>query len=251
MDTAQLRIIASEAFDNPLCKEQIDNALEALNLTQEQAIQAFVDYDSGVMSFTNDLYASLPLRAAMYVKLFMPTSWHSARQNSFLRIIRELKPASIADMGFGVPGYYLNEFTGPVTLVDKFESALTFAKSILKGKDNITYLQLDMDTHDYPKGSDLYLFQDSIEHVKYPGEYLDILVKGLPASKFVFSLPVGPIVPAHTISWDTVDDVKRWLTGRGLRVENEEVIYPNPKGDLWAEAIPDTLYNVVVVCRKS
>ena len=69
-------------------------------------------------------------------------------------------------------------------------------------------------------------------------------------SKFILSIPIGPIVPSHTISWDTDKEAIEWLIKCGLKINNSKKVYINPKVDLFTEQLDEEFYDLIVECRK-
>ena len=100
-----------------------------------------------------------------------------------------------------------------------------------------------MNTHKLPGNFDCYLFQDSIEHVKDAKKYLTKIVKASTnKSNFILSIPIGPRIPSHTISWDTSKDAVKWLKECGLNILDSRKVYINPKVDLFTDN-PKEFYN--------
>ncbi len=256
----KLREFASSVFDYPGHKEELHFLLNKLNLSKEEVIQAYLDYDMDIFEYENEIYESLPMRFVLHLHNLLKGSWHQERQNSVLEMVRLAKPKSIVDVGFGVPTRYLREYVlGQKTktmLIDLYESALRFSEAMLdylepKWRSFVSFRKLDMNNHGFIGEFDCYVFQDSIEHVRDAKGYLTKIVKlSKTNSKFILSLPVGPWVPVHKISWDTPGDVEKWLGDCGLRVDRKTEIHVNPKVDLFAEQFEKEFYNLIVLCSK-
>ncbi len=241
-------------------KEEIEYLLSKLNLTKEEVIQAYINYDMDVFAYENEIYESLAMRMVLHLHYLLKGSWHQDRQKEILKIIVRINPESIVDMGFGTPTRYIREYVlkekKKLVLVDLYESAFRFSKVLLdylasSWKEIISFKKIDMNTHEYPGDFDAYLFQDSIEHVENSGDYLLKIVKKSPLnSRFILSLPIGPKVPAHTISWDTDEEAINWLKECGLKVIDSKRVFINPNVDLFADQLDGKLHNLVVDCSK-
>lgn len=256
----KLRDFANSVFDYHQYKEELEFLLTSLNLTKEEVIQSYVDYDMDIFEYDNEIYESLPMRFVLHLHNLLKGSWHQDRQNSVLAMVEFAKPKSIVDMGFGVPMKYLREYVlkqkAKTLLVDIYESAFQFSESLLdylepEWKNFISFKKLDMNSHEFIGDFDCYIFQDSIEHVKSSTEYLTKMVKLSPKNaKFILSLPVGPWVPVHTISWNTPEDVKKWLDECGLKISKMSEVHVNKEVDLFAEQFEKDFYNLIVLCNK-
>lgn len=258
---AKLRAFATSVMDNPKYKEEIDHLLKVLGLTREQALQSYVNYDMDIYSYENDIYESLPMRMTLHLHYLLAGSWHQDRQKVVLEMVRKANPSSIVDMGFGTPTQYIREFVLPnkkkLLLTDLYTSAFKFSEALFNylsedWKSFVSFKQLDMNKHIYPGDLDLYIFQDSIEHVKDSTMYLHKMVENSPnSSQFIFSLPIGPLFPLHTISWDTEEDAVNWLEKSGLKIVEKKKVFVNPKVDLFADQFKEEFYNLIVLCKKT
>ena len=257
---AKLRQFALSILNDQEHKQEIDYILSKLKLSKEKVIQAYIKYDIDIFAYENEIYESLDMRAVLYLHNLLKGSWHQERQQDILDMLKNANPKSIVDMGFGVPTKYIREYIlkqrTKLVLVDLYDSAFQFSKILLdylysSWKEFISFKKLDMNTHEFVGKFDCYIFQDSIEHVKNATEYLSKTVKFAPKnSKFILSLPVGPCVPVHTISWKSNEEVKKWLNGCGLKINKEKEVYVNPKVDLFAEQVDKEFYNLIVLCNK-
>lgn len=256
----KLREFAKSVLNYPEHKQELQHVFSELNLSEEDIIQVYVNYDIDIFAYENEIYESLPMRAVLYLHYLLKGSWHQDRQNAILEMIENVKPKSIVDMGFGAPTKYIKEYglknKTKLVLVDMYESAFKFAQVLLdywdsSWKDFISFKQLDMNTHEFVGAFDCYIFQDSIEHVQNSTQYLTKTVQMSPDdANFVLSLPLGPKVPVHTISWNTDKEAIEWLDKCGLKVNNSKKVYINPKVDLFAEQLDEELYNLIVECTK-
>lgn len=241
-------------------KKEIDHFMTKLGLSKEEVVRAYINYDLDVFAYENEIYESLPMRAVLYFHYLLKGSWHQERQEAILEIIKRTKPKSIIDMGFGAPTKYVRDYVlknkTKLTLVDLYKSSFNFASVLFdywdsSWKEYISFIQLDMNTHKLIGDFECYIFQDSIEHVKNSTIYLTKVVENSPKDTiFVLSLPVGPKVPAHTISWDSDKEVIDWLKKCGLEVRYSKRVYINPEVDLFAEQLDKEFYNLIVECIK-
>ncbi len=256
----RLREFAESVLKYPESREEIRQVLSVLNLSEEEVIEAYINYDMDVFSYENEIYEPLKMRAVLYMHYLLKGSWHQDRQNSILKLVKKISPDSIVDMGFGAPTKYIKKYIfknkTKLVLVDLYESAFKFSESLFElwepsWREFISFRKLNMNTHEYPGDFECYIFQDSIEHVKEAGRYLTKVVDLSPKNaKFILSLPIGPLVPAHTISWNTKEEAVEWLNKCGLKVLELDKVYINPKVDLFAEKLNREFYNLIVLCSK-
>lgn len=257
---AKLRQFALSVLNDPEYKQEINYILSKLKLSKEKVIQAYINYDMDISAYENEIYESLAMRAVLYLHNLLRGSWHQERQQAVLYMLKIANPKSIVDMGFGVPTKYIREYIlkqrTKLVLIDFYESAFQFSKILLdyldySWKEFISFKKLDMNTHEFVGKFDCYIFQDSIEHVKNATEYLSKTIKSAPLnSKFILSLPIGPLVPVHTISWKSNEEVRKWLDNCGLKINTEKEVHVNPKVDLFAEQFEKEFYNLIVICTK-
>lgn len=247
-----------------LCLDNDNNRelLFKLGLSETEITQAYVDYDYDIFAFDNTIYSSLSIRMVMHLHNSLPRSWHIARQNTIYKFIQHEQPSSVMDIGFGIPSLYVRNTlqTSPIniTLSDFSESSMEFASNLLEmwNKDWHKHVTLSVEdmtvTALHPPYHDIYLFQDSLEHVPDPVTCLKNFVQNThPEAKFIFSLPIGPKIPVHSISWDTEQEILDWLTGFGLHIEYEKLVQVNPAVDLFAEQVDYSFINVITLCTKN
>jgi len=241
---------------------QIELICKFLGLDTQDIIDAFFHYNLDVQSSEgNDVYKSLPNRFVLHIHNLIEGSWHIHRQRVTKELIQKASPNNMVDIGFGVPSQYVydlvikeNKFN--VTLIDKYCSAFKFAKSLLEQwsdswETSIFFSKRNMDDNEYVGDYDLYLFQDAIEHTIDPTGYLKKHVECAPKnSKFVISLPIGPLFPRHYKAWETDAEGKKWLESCGLSIELQEKIFVNPKVDLFADQIDPNYHDLYVLCNK-
>lgn len=259
----KLRNFALSCFNDKENKADLENLLYKLGLSAHQVVQSYVDYDLDIFAYSNEIYDPLAMRMVMHIHNLLHGSWHIDRQNAIYNFVNLVKPSSIMDVGFGIPSLYVRKILSDnddvhVTLSDFSDSAMKFASLLLDSwnphwNSKVNLVLEDMsETSLHPPKSDIYLFQDSVEHVPNPTLCLTNFVKNShPEAKFLLSLPIGPIVPMHYIAWDSDVAAQRWLQECGLDVIEQRKIYVNPEVDLFAEQLDFHCTNIVVLCQKS
>ncbi len=258
----KLIYLANSVLDDARFFAEFNSILSKLKLTRLEIIDSFLEYNLNIFSTDgNQIYNSLANRVVLHIHNLLAGSWHIDRQNAIQKLIEKSKPTSVADIGFGVPSQYvknmvIRENRFKLTLCDLYDSAFVFAETLLNIWDDdwpgkIGFLKTNMDTHDFVGEFDLYIFQDSIEHTHYPAVYLHKYVKlSNNNAKFLFSLPIGPIIPRHFIAWETVGEAMDWLDKCGLIVEAHELVFVNPSIDLFAEQLGEDYCNLIILCAK-
>ena len=256
----KLRDFAKSSLDNPKYKNKIKKILSKLKLSEDEVVQAYADYDMDIFAYKNEIYKSIALRVALYLHYTLKGSWHQERQEVILNFIKRVKPKSVIDIGFGAPTKYIEEYVIKnkvnLTLIDLYESAFRFTEIFLgliskNWKKFISFKKFDMNKNEFVGDYDCYIFQDSIEHAKNPSKFLKKTVQmSSNKSSFIISLPIGPKIPSHNISWKTEKEAINWLKIYGLKVGYRKKVYINPSVDLFAEQLKDEFYNLVVLCSK-
>ncbi|MDP3875058.1 MAG: hypothetical protein Q8Q22_00865 [bacterium] len=251
---------AKSVLADPEHREELKQLLNQLSLTKDIAIQTYVNYDLNIFAYKNEIYESLPIRFVLYMHNILRGSWHIERQQLLFDLVKKHSPKTLADIGFGIPGKYVKEYIlkekCKTTLLDCFPSALQFAKELLTLWDTnwnkiIELREYNMDTLKSLGQYDGYIFWDSIEHTENPTNYLRMVIEtSLANSTFFFSIPIGPPVPVHFMSWASEEIAEKWLNDNGLRIISRRTVRPNPKVDLFAESFHEPFYNLIVDCKK-
>jgi len=254
---------ALSIIESPLYAEEFRHIFALCGVTQEEVLASFLDYNLDIFSPEgNDIYNSLTNRIVLHIHNLLEGSWHIARQNAMVNFIKEADRKNLVDIGFGVPSRYikktvLQNSTRMLTLCDLYNSAFIFAEILLgywdsNWKDKILFKNTDMDKHEFVGDFDMYIFQDSIEHTPNPTCYLEEYVKKSPPhANFLFSLPIGPIIPRHFIAWETSNQAMEWLKKCGLsKIEKTEYVSVNPNVDLFAEQLNYNFHNLIILCSK-
>jgi len=256
----KLKDLANSVFDDSNHKEEITYFMKKLNLDKDKIIKSYIDYDTGMLEYDNNIYESLSLRAALYLHYLLKNSWHQKRQQVILDILNKSQSKRLVDVGFGAPTKYIREYVlknkdVTLTLLDLYNAAFEFAETIFEFLDSsykksIDFKKYDMNSFEYIGDYDTYIFQDSIEHINNPTKYLKMIIKKSPKnSKFILSLPICPLIPSHYIAWENNDEAISWLKECGLKIEFAKEVHVNPKVDLFAEDLNDP-YNYIILCSK-
>ena len=251
---------AKSVFVDPEYRDEFKQLLSQLSLTEDVAVQAYINYDLDIFAYKNEIYESLPMRLVLYMHNVLRGSWHIERQQCLLDLINKHSPKTLTDVGFGVPGKYVKEYVlkkkCKTVLLDYFPSAIRFGKEVLALWDNdwdkaVEFREYNMDLLESPGQAEGYIFWDSIEHTKNPTQYLQMLAETSPQdATFFFSIPIGPAVPAHFMSWESEESADQWLSENGFRVLSRKTVRPNPRVDLFAESLTEPFYNLIVDCKK-
>lgn len=262
MKRQKLLELANSILDSSKYKHEFNFLIEKFNIKKDQLLQSFLDYNLDIFSIEgNAIYSSLPNRIVLHMHNLITGSWHEERQRIVYDFVVLSNAKSMADVGFGVPSLYLNKILNEhnelyVTLCDLYDSAFQFAKELLgcwqeDWSRQINFTKTDMNQNAYIGDYDLFIFQDSIEHTLDPTAYLINYVQmSKDQTKFLFSLPIGPIIPQHYIAWHTSAEAEGWLRKCGLKVIKSENVYVNPEVDLFAEQLNFNYCNYIVLCEK-
>ena len=247
----------------------------ALGMTYEKILEASMLYNLGVDQTQNEVFDSVALRYAMHLYNRLPGSWHLVRQKLIARILAEVRPARIVEIGFGTPQQYVREaiFRRLMTsenvsihLSDVGYSSMAFGQSLLSlweasWSKTVRFRSFAMeydgkkyhDNCNYAGDYDCYIFQDSIEHVLDPTTYLQVTVSRAPrGAHFLFSLPIEvvKVMPQHVISWRDAGEVQQWLSDAGLSVLFRQEILVDRSVDVFAQKLHPDYRQVVFYCQK-
>lgn len=249
-------------LNNEHHKENLTKLRNKLGIGEEQIIQSFLDYNLDIFGFGNEIYNSISNRFILHIHNLLEGSWHGERQKAVIKLLNTIKITSAIDIGFGVPTRYIQNLVLPskapkTTLCDLFDTSIQFASALLEQwdknwYDTISFKQADMCNVEEVCGDyDVYLFQDSIEHVEDPTNCLKQYVAlSHKHSYFILSIPIHPIIPAHYIEWKDDEDAIKWLKECGLVVLNKIVVKTNPQVDLFADSLGPEHHNLIVLCAK-
>lgn len=251
----------SSTINDDRYKEQFQNIMGTLRLTKQEITDAFLHYNLNLTDKEgNEVYQPLPNRVVLHIHNLIKGSWHINRQQAVVDLIKQARPDSIIDIGFGVPSKYVQDYVIPqrkkLLFCDLYDSAFDFAKVLMSHWDNkwqeiISFRQTNMDNLEYIGDFDLYLIQDAIEHTKDPTAYLSMLVKKSPkTSKFIVSLPIGTIFPRHFMAWYSDKEALDWLARCGLIIEQQKSVFVNPKFDLFADQVGSGFHDLYTLCYK-
>lgn len=259
--TKKLEEIAIRTICDPKHREENLFLMNKMNLSQREVVDTYIQYDLNVNTYENEFYRSLAARMVLHLKYQQKESWHNLRQQQMIELLCLAGRRKIIDLGFGAPSRYVRDYVFQhkdvsLTLADRYTSALKFAKTLLDywspyWKERINLKRHDMNEEKVPQGYDLYIFQDSIEHVRNPEKYLKGLRKD---SLLLFSLPICKKSSSHQREWHTSDQAKEWIELQGLKSvgrDCERIVSINPKIDLFAEQLNWKVQNYMCICIKS
>ncbi|MBY0463220.1 MAG: hypothetical protein K2Q34_08570 [Alphaproteobacteria bacterium] len=249
-------------LNNPYHKNELDGLRKKLHLATKEIVEAYVLYDLDVSSYGNEIYELDAIRFVLHLHNLLSGSWHIERQAAISSLLKKKSnSSSILDVGFGVPTQYIREALKEkkriITLCDISQTAIDFARDLLGlwspiWTDTIRFIKEDMNNVKKLVGDhDLYIFQDSIEHSNQPTECLKQFVKlSSSHSSFILSLPIGPLIPMHYISWDTINDAEKWVNLCGLKITDSFQVKTKKGIDLFAEELDGYFLNYVILCTK-
>jgi hypothetical protein len=243
---AHLTNFALSVIHHPDYALEIAALAQHFGFTTQDMVDAYVHYDLDIYAYSNEIYAPLVMRMVLHLHNLLPGSWHTERQEAIAHYLSVAAPRKVIDIGFGLPTRYLKTALQTkqfdVTLSDFEASAFTFAEPLLAlwNKDWRQQVSFELGDMvllaDQIPEHDVYMFQDSIEHVPDPTACLLRYVATTPKhAKFLFSLPIGTITPIHYIEWLSTEEAIAWLRQCGLRVIDSRKIKVNPEVDLFAE----------------
>lgn len=230
------------------------------NGLDDAAVQSFLEYyNRDFSAYGNEVYQDVRSRIAHWVN-FAQGGWFAERLNLFLNRVDELKgrPVVVVDLGFSVPYAYsrpslLESAQTRFLFVDKEISTLQFyscyvAKYGLRNRVSLDMPILgDIESEQGRKRiigaahgllvegrpEKLIIFSSEvIEHLAEP-ECAWKLMKNLTESyagidhEIHITLPIGRIIPSHTISFETVESAKVYVE-RNMAVSGWTVLQPEP-----------------------
>lgn len=257
----KLARFASLALNLPEHRQINQLLLTELDLDPKQIIDEYVKYGLDVNDVHNSIYESIENRFVLYLQNLLPDSWNQDRQRAVISMLNKITFKSIADIGFGVPGLYIKDILeqktqATVTLFDLYDSAFKFAKHLLhqwsqNWESFVSLKKTDMNNLDFVGNYDVYIFLDSIEHINHPNEYLELYInESSKSAKFIISIPIGPLIPVHTIAWESVKDGMEWILSKGLKISSASIAHVNPLTDLFAEQSGFNFRDLIVLCHK-
>jgi len=262
----KVRARVSLVINAPEYRKEFAHLCSSLNFTREDIANAAVIYDVYLDDMNNTKYSDMAMRAAMRALFLTTGSYHQKREQTVLDYLKKIKPASVCEIGFGIPTKWVRELAlnGGVraTLIDMDSSAQEFSKVSLDHFDvnemagnYINYETMNMDDLQYPGDFDVYVMMDSIEHTKDPTSYLRMLTaQSKETARFIFSIPIGLVgnlnEDFHYIEWATDDAAKQWLNKAGLKIIDQRKAVPNPEVDLFIHSLNKSFHNLLLLCEK-
>jgi len=258
----KLLTLLNSILESSQYQSEIEDMLEILEIPKCHIINEFLYYNLDVLHYNgNEIYESLGNRVVLYIHNLIQGSWHQERQNVTLEFIKQVQPRKMVDVGFGVPSRYvkklvLEEKKSLLTFIDLYDAAFVFAEVLLNfwQKDWNKYIEfrkMDINSKFSVGFYDLYLFQDIVEHAYDPAGFLAEQVHcSYPDAFFLISLPIGPILPYHYISWGSDEEALQWLDNLGLQIKLKKSVYINPNVDLFAEQLSSKFHDLYALCIK-
>lgn len=256
----KLRTIINYMLDISSYKKELELLAKKLKILESEIVEGFIRYNLDLKAYGNEIYQSIPARMVVYIHKLIKNSWHEYGQNIFAELLEEIQPKTVADIGFGVPTLYIKKAIANkiprLTLFDLNNSAFTFAKEVFgfwdkQWQQTITFKQIDMESFEFVGDFELYIFQETIEHVSNPSLYLSKHVNlSRSTAKFLFSMPIGPLIPSHYISWHSRFEALKWLEEHGLKILFDKPISINPNIDLFANDPGFKFSFITVLCGK-
>lgn len=242
-------------------RDVISHVQAHLGLSKEVIEAAYLRYAVESMFVGNEIYSDVGTHVAMWIEYQMANGLHARRQESVVRQLQLHRPTRVADIGFGAPTAYLRDYVlhqtlTRVCLFDRYEAAIEVGRAILSYwcdayNETVDLSVHNMDTDGPIAAFDCYLLLDAIEHAIAPDRYLaDTVVAANARALFLLHVPIGPLIPSHSIAWAGERDATRWLESTGLDILETELISPNPAVDHFARGHIE-LNNLFVVARKT
>lgn len=240
---------------------ELDLLMRVFDISFEKLLQEFLLYNMDVcIDRGNDVYESIANRLVLHIHNHIENSWHIERQEVVCNYIQAAVPKTIIDIGFGVPSKYMKDIflngNEQLTLYDAYPAAFTFSSVLLRlwckdYRKSISFKLGDMNDCRFVGDYDLYIMQDSIEHCYNPARFLDTQVRySSLKSKFLLSLPIGPIFPRHYVAWGTDEEAISWLLDHGLTPVKTRPVFVNPEVDLFTEQLGEHFHSLYVLCQK-
>ncbi|MEK7610312.1 MAG: hypothetical protein AAB468_01000 [Patescibacteria group bacterium] len=256
--------------DNTLADAEIGpgikKLLSALGVTVDELKKEVLAYTlaKGVSEYHNDQYQKNVARLTLYFHNLVRGTYHRRRHEFVSAFLNRIKPKTLMDVGFGVPGPYLlpylqNNPGATAILADQDPSAEDTARVIMSSINpellkQVKFIVYDMNTQEYPGDVEAYLHLDSVEHTKNPTEYLRKMVRAARlGSHFIFSIPVCSMKGLegfHYYEWLTDVEVLKWLEEAGLFIKDSGAAIPNFAVDYFVELVEGGYHNFMVLAQK-
>ncbi len=241
-----------------------NHLMKRFHLTPRDVAETYFQYEYDVYSFGNEIYNSIEMRFVLYLLSIKPGSWHVKEQSIVDDWLHKLCPCNMVDIGFGVPQkYHFDRLSdnkkGTITLVEANQLALDFAKEMFTFQTpemkNIKLLNGDFfESAINDKLSEVpnvWIFLDSLEHFKNPE---DILNKCVSTSEmdthYVFSLPLGERVSAHTLSWENKEEAFEWLNNKGFHILDSYTLHPNPEIEWFIHSLNEKIKELLILAKR-
>lgn len=215
--------------------------LEKLNLTQTEVDKHREFYNNHFTEYENDVYLDPKTRLVHLLNFFEENLWFNERFNLLFKHYDNYE--ALIDFGYGLPylAITLAEKNDSNSLpkqifVDKYQSAEDVSKEILSYLNlEATFITKGIESEEVFKdlralnlpNKKLFVALETIEHLDNPEEFWSNL-KDFQGSDFIVSLPVGPKIPSHTLFFNTVEEVREYLS-KYLNIKDEHIAQPKGK----------------------
>lgn len=248
-------------YSNSEYIQEIEYLMIFFNFSKNQIIEARCSRDLPE-EFKNENYNNELSKFIIHLHNIMPWLWHKKRQKIVLDYIQDIKPNTICEIWYWTPQKYIKDYVIKnnikTLLCDIDSSSSIFSSKLLSFWDkqyqkNISFEIHNMDYDNLPEWFELYIMQDSIEHVINPTKTLNKYVEEAKnASYFLFSLPleIENPVPQHNIYWKTKEEIIDWLKLSWLRIIKYEEIKMNLQNDIFAINLHKDFREIVFLCQK-
>jgi len=242
-----------QVTDNPLLK----HLMQAFRITPEQLNASLDFYRNNFQGYDNEIYSRIDTRLVHLATFLDRRDWFGKRFDLVFKQFPdkdyEVQPDEMIDIGFSLP--YLpirwNEENShrlfpEYVLVDKFESAGIVSEEILKyindkWRHRSTKAKIIIgDLHDdatidaivsKSKGArKLLVGIEAVEHLENPNKFWE-LADELGNPNAIVSLPTGPKIPSHHMTFDTIEAARKYLQ-QHMTISEEEIVAPPGK---WKE----------------
>ncbi len=236
-----------QAKESPLYDRLVLPLAKRWGYSSSYVEDAFKKYNLEINDYGNDIYSGLPSRFALLLNYLLDEGWFAERLAYYERVAAPF--STIIDVGFGIPLLHLQwlkTFAVPVDLkhlllLDKFPIAHDFAQGFIDVaeatsptlRDVVTcdYSSVDLDKAErhlhlapHTNGHSLVVALDCIEHARDPHAALSGLAATYAGCEFLIALPLGPIIPQHTVEFLSEDEITAFVSKASLTVESSYLV---------------------------
>ncbi len=224
--------------------KSFDDYLYRLSIKKDDFDSFFSYYNSEFDNYGNEVYSDIRSRLC-HLKYFLEDSWWN---NRFYFLFKYYDRYShIIDLGFSVPYLPLYVKRGNISIklpkliyVDGNNTSERLAKIILSdlavSADFVTGDLLSSSTWAsidelLESGNKLFTSFETIEHLDKPDKFWSFLHK-YAGSDIILSLPIGPKIPSHSISFHNIIDIKKFIEPY-LKIKEEKTFSGIESGSMY------------------